>query len=191
MSSEDLRPAILLRAARNIFNMSLKELGQQVDVSAVAVGKWENGDAMIKASTFNALQKFFRENGIKLSTDQEGEAVIYVTQEAIDRVTQNPKKPKIKTLLEIYRDEKRPRPHIEAYDLESVLSVELEKQVERDPDFLKHLLEQAGRDDYDRQHPLSLFADALLSVHRTKNLFSIDIDAEIKEQLKKVDDQAD
>lgn len=170
MSIKDLKPAILLRAARNIFNLSLNDVGAQVDVSAVAVRKWENGETMIKTSTFGALQKYFMVNGVKMILDEDGEAVIRVNQSGIERISQNPKNPELKSLEQIYKDEQDTR--IDPKDFREMILVQIEKEMERDPLALQKLLPKNEEEEkLFNSSALGVMINTLLSSYRTEGIF--------------------
>lgn len=138
MSREDLKNAVLLRAARNVFNLSLQKVAEQIDVSSTAVGKWENCDALPKKSTFSALQKFYKANGVVINLE-DGEAVIRIKSEAIDCLEANPKKPVVKTLQEIHQEEMIRKPQNLA-DIEALVTKEVQEELEHDPEFVNKLL---------------------------------------------------
>lgn len=173
MSTEDLKFALLLRAARSVFNLSLKEIGAEVDVSAVAVGKWESGDAMIKASTFRALQRFFYGNGVSMTFDQQGDAIIRIRQSAVEQIAVNPKKPPIKSLQAIDEEAFRARGERGDYnDLRNLILDNIEQMISDDPEFLKKSLDQSTREDCNwEQSPLNSLIYSLLSTYRSEKIF--------------------
>lgn len=164
MSREDLKNAVLLRAARNVLNLSLKQVSEQIDVSSTAVGKWENCDATPKNSTYSALQKFFKANGVVMDIE-EGEAVIRIKEEALARIEANPKKPEIKSLQEIYAEEIQEKPK-DLSDLEEMVLKEVDKEIEKDPEFLNKLLKGAavggGLGALATMHPLGAVVGGLI-----------------------------
>jgi len=177
MSREDLKNAVLLRAARNVLNLSLKQVSEQIDVSSTAVGKWENCDATPKNSTYSALQKFFKANGVVMDVE-EGEAVIRIKEEALDRIEANPKKPEIKSLQEIYADEMQEKPQSLA-DLEEMVLKEVDKEIEKDPEFLNKLLKNAavggGLGALAAMHPLGAVVGGLITARSGLSNFSTEV----------------
>ena len=167
MSTEDLKFALLLRAARSVFNLSLKEIGAEVDVSAVAVGKWESGDAMIKASTFRALQRFFNGNGVSMSLDQQGDAVIRIRQSAVEQIAVSPKKPPIKSLQAIDEEAFRVRGERGDYNhVRNIILDQIEQMISDDPELLKKSLAHSTvKRGSQEQNPMNFLMHALLSTY--------------------------
>lgn len=143
MSTSDLKYSLLLRAARSILNLGLKEVSEQVDVSSVAVGKWESGDVLIKVSVFAALQKFYKANGVIIELNAKDEPVIRITDEGMERITQNPKKPEIKSLKQVYEEEMSDKV-TQSGDLEKIIAREIEREIKKDPKLVKKILTGAA-----------------------------------------------
>lgn len=101
MEVESFKYALMLRAARGALNLGLKDVGDQVGISSVSVAKWENGSAAIKASTFGSLQKFYKYNGVIMELNADGEPCVRLTEEGVERIAANPKKPKLISLEDI------------------------------------------------------------------------------------------
>lgn len=101
MEIESFKYALMLRAARGALSLGLKEVGDQVGISSVSVAKWENGSAAIKASTFGALQKFYKYNGVIMELNAEGEPSVRLTEEGVARIAANPKNPTLISLEDI------------------------------------------------------------------------------------------
>lgn len=81
MSTEDsdnFRISLMIRSARSILGLSLKELADTLDVGASTIGKWENNELTIKASTFMKMNKYFESQGIYFDMLSDGELIIKV-----------------------------------------------------------------------------------------------------------------
>ena len=81
MSTEDsdnFRISLMIRSARSILGLSLKELADTLDVGASTIGKWENNELTIKASTFMIMNKYFESQGIYFDMLSDGELIIKV-----------------------------------------------------------------------------------------------------------------
>lgn len=96
--SENLLRGVFIRAARGVLGISLKEVGEQVSVSAGAVGKWENNEAPIKDAIFEDLKRFFLGNGISFDSSNPEQLIIKVDKHAINLVNDSPRHPKYQTL---------------------------------------------------------------------------------------------
>lgn len=103
---ENLKLALALRAARNILNLSLKQVGEQLGVTSAGVGKWESGLSPIKASVFNQLEKFYRYHGVLISIDLTGEPIVKISHKALSLLMKDPKSPHITPLSEIYENDR-------------------------------------------------------------------------------------
>lgn len=55
---------IQARMARAAMAMSLRDLAAVMDVSAQALGRWENGDDCLSARTVQRLEQYYREHRI-------------------------------------------------------------------------------------------------------------------------------
>lgn len=139
MSTSDLKFSLLLRAARSTLSLSLKDVAEQVDVSPVAVGKWENNDVLIKASIFSALQKFYKANGVIIELNDKDEPTLRITDEGVEQIGQNPKRPHIKSLKQIYEDEMSDKV-TQSGDLEKIIAREVEREIKKDPELVKKIL---------------------------------------------------
>ena len=81
MSTEDsdnFRISLMIRSARSILGLSLKELADTLGVGASTIGKWENNELTIKASTFMKMNKYFESQGIYFDMLSDGELIIKV-----------------------------------------------------------------------------------------------------------------
>jgi transcriptional regulator with XRE-family HTH domain len=81
MSTEDsdnFRISLMIRSARSILGLSLKELADTLDVGASTIGKWENNELTLKASTFMKMNKYFESQGIYFDMLLNGELIIKV-----------------------------------------------------------------------------------------------------------------
>ena len=68
----------MIRSARSILGLSLKELADTLGVGASTIGKWENNELTIKASTFMKMNKYFESQGIYFDMLSDGELIIKV-----------------------------------------------------------------------------------------------------------------
>ena len=142
IDKENLKHAVMLRAARNMLGLSLKQVGEQLSVTSAGAGKWENGLSPIKASVFNQLAKFYRYNGVIMKFDEFGEPTVTLTSEGLRRLQENPKKPTIIPLSSIYVLEQGPSSSLESFELE-MKKIELERLREKNPDMSEIELEAA------------------------------------------------
>ena len=89
MSTEDgdnLRISLMIRSARSILGLSLKELADTLDVGASTIGKWENNELTLKASTFMKMNKYFESQGIYFDMLSDGELIIKVKPVLIEKL---------------------------------------------------------------------------------------------------------
>lgn len=102
VDEENVKRAVLLRAARNMLGLSLKQVGEQVGVTSAGAGKWETGLSPIKPQTFNQLEVFYRYHGVIMELDAEGRPLVRLSEKGLDLLKENPKKPEITSLIDIY-----------------------------------------------------------------------------------------
>lgn len=142
IDEENLKLAVLLRAARNILGLSLKDVGEQLGVTSAGAGKWESGVSPIKASVFNQLEKFYRYHGIEMEINGQGEPVVKLNPAGLKLLRENPKKPTITDLSTIYFDE---RTQAATRDMLGVATkrYELKRLREKYPDLSEEELESA------------------------------------------------
>lgn len=87
---DDFKIALLLRGTRNLLGWNLKEMGDCLEVAPSTVGKWENNDLTLKASTFIKLLSLLEKEGISIDlSNEKSELVIRVKPEFVKRVATN------------------------------------------------------------------------------------------------------
>jgi transcriptional regulator with XRE-family HTH domain len=93
---DDFKISLLLRAARSILGWSLKDIADKLEVGASTVGKWENNELSLKASTYIKFLKLIEKEGVLLELCNDyGEVEIRIKPETIARLSAKPKKPSL------------------------------------------------------------------------------------------------
>lgn len=96
--SENLLRGVFIRAARSVLGLSLKEVGEQVKVTAGAVGKWENNEAPIKDTIYEDLKHFFEGNGVSVDLSDEEHLIVKIDKHALSIIQDCPRNPVYQTL---------------------------------------------------------------------------------------------
>ena len=96
--SENLLRGVFIRAARSVLGLNLKEVGDQVKVTAGAVGKWENNEAPIKDTIYEDLKHFFEGNGVSVDLSDAERLMIKIDKHALSLIQDCPRNPAYQTL---------------------------------------------------------------------------------------------
>lgn len=90
---ENAKIAIALKAARSILGLNLKQMAEVLDVAPSSIGKWENNELGMRATTYMKLIKYLEKQGISFDIrdgeaedgDQKGEdaLVLRVTEDCV------------------------------------------------------------------------------------------------------------
>ena len=89
---ENARIALILRASRNMLGMTLKQLGDVIDAAPSSIGKWENNELGMRATTYLRLINYLNSKGIEIDInedDLEDEVVFRVKSSFLDAVSSN------------------------------------------------------------------------------------------------------
>lgn len=84
---EDYKIALLLKGARAMLGLSLKEVGGQLGVTSAGAGKWEAATSPIKASNFSLLNIFYRHHGVEMYIDENGFPTVKANQTYFDMLS--------------------------------------------------------------------------------------------------------
>jgi transcriptional regulator with XRE-family HTH domain len=141
-SEENLRLALMLRAARNVLGLSLKQVGEQLGVTSAGAGKWESGISPIKASVFNQLDKFYRYHGVMMEIGSNGQPSVQISEKGLALLSKDPKKPQITQLSDIYIHEREASSRRSFMEL-AFQKEELKRLREKNPDMSERELEAA------------------------------------------------
>lgn len=79
---ESLKIALAIKGARTLLGMSLKDVADYCNVSAVTVGKWEANQLPLKVVMFIKLTKLFNQNGVFIDLENE-KLTLSITKEGL------------------------------------------------------------------------------------------------------------
>jgi predicted transcriptional regulator len=65
-TNENIKIAVAIKAARNILDMSVKEVATYCGVAGSTVSKWEDNGLQVRMATFMQLNKLFSGNGVHI-----------------------------------------------------------------------------------------------------------------------------
>jgi len=79
----DLKIALIIRTARSVMGWSLKDLATKLGVGTSTVGKWENCELTMKATTYLYLIKILETDGFNFDFLEDDSIQIILSPELV------------------------------------------------------------------------------------------------------------